>query len=311
MEKMTINEIIAEYINPSAMIAQPHRIYRIDGAGGRYYYRFDEEGEPLFYTSVTTMLSNQMPRNKMLEKWMVENFSSMEEHRVFLDEKADYGTFMHCEINRLLIANEIDLDQMEERLEAFMSENNLGRECYSWIPELKKDLLSFAQFVFDKEVEPVAVEIVLSSDKLELAGALDLVCYLNFGKKRVLALVDNKSGRKGFHESHELQLHAYAEMWNEHFPEKPIEMVFNWSPKDWRGETPTYKFKNQTDSKNAKKLEYYIALSKLDNSRKDKAVVLTGGKIDLNSKSIENNIRMIDLTTYAKEHARENNKAGK
>lgn len=308
MKELTTTEVIAEYISESAMIAQPERVFRLQKGNHRYYYTFNEEGEPIFYTSVTKMITKTLPKNEALTTWMVQNFDTMEDYYLFLEDKADYGTFMHIEISKLLIERTIDLDSLEIRLEEYISENNLGRECLLWAPSLKKDLIAFAQFVFDKNVKPIAIEMVLVSQEMEVGGALDLVCELDFNSKRVIALIDNKSGRKGFHESHEIQLHVYAEMWNKWFPDKPVEMVFNWSPKDWRGDKPTYNFKNQTKSLSKDKIKPMIEINRINNAGKDKAMAITGGVIDLNSGTIENNIELLDLTQIAKNYESQNNK---
>ena len=92
--------------------------------------------------------------------------------------------------------------------------------------------------------------------------------------------MDIKSGRKGFYESSEVQLKAYEAMWNIHFPDLPIDKVFNWSPKDWRL-SPTYNLKDQTDSKSAKKLPYLVELAKIENDKRNNVITVISGHIDL------------------------------
>ena len=60
-------------------------------------------------------------------------------------------------------------------------------------------------------------------------------------------MIDFKSGRKGFYESHVHQLYLYKDMWEENYPDIPVQSVFNWSPKDWR-KSPTYNFECQDDA---------------------------------------------------------------
>jgi hypothetical protein len=151
----------------------------------------------------------------------------------------------------------------------------------SWWPEeLKKDLLAFAAFCNEKEVRPIAIEVPLVSETLDYAGTLDLVCELTFNRKRVRAIVDLKSGKNGFYEDYEIQLEAYRQLWNDQFPTMPIDMVFNWAPKDWR-DKPTFDLKNQTDAESAAKWPLLVQIYKQTHEIKPRAHKSIGGKLKL------------------------------
>ena len=113
--------------------------------------------------------------------------------------------------------------------------------------------------------------------------------------KTFTAIVDFKSGRKGFYEEHELQLHLYREMWNVNFEDKPIERVFNFSPKDWRTK-PTYNLKDQTDSVNAKKLPYLLALATIEDEKRDNTLTIIRGVLDLDNGKIADNMLTLSLS---------------
>jgi hypothetical protein len=130
--------------------------------------------------------------------------------------------------------------------------------------ELKKDLLSFIQFTIDKEVKAHAIEYQVYNNLF--AGTIDLICEMNFNGKRVNAIVDYKSGRNGFYDSHRVQLHAYKSLLKE-CQNLDVDMVFNFSPKDWRlTETikPTYNLENQSDAVWSEKWNLYSELFRLD-----------------------------------------------
>ncbi len=135
----------------------------------------------------------------------------------------------------------------------------------------------------------MAVELILWHPTDMYAGALDLVAELDFGKGRINAIIDLKSGKKGFYESHEIQLHAYWQMFNIHFPNINIIKLFNWSPKDFKGVTPTYNLKDQTESKNAEKLPYLVNLARIEDAKRTNTISVVSGKIDL-AKGLRGNI---------------------
>jgi len=203
-------------------------------------------------------------------------------------ERASYGTFLHMQCAQLLINGTYDLDKLSGLLTPFLVTEQLPPDRIKWTEELKKDILAFAQFIIDRNVKPLAIEICLFHPTDGYAGAIDLVCELDFDRKRIRAIVDLKSGRKGFYESHEVQLGAYWEMWKIHFPNTTVDKVFNFSPKAWKS-SPTYNFKDQTDSKNIPKLPYLIELSKIEADKRDDTITIISGKIDVN-KGLSKNI---------------------
>jgi hypothetical protein len=182
--------------------------------------------------------------------------------------------------------------------------------------------LAFAQFLIDYKVQPLAVEIMLYHPYDGYAGALDLVCtleleekgfygdtYLSGEKKgqpkeskksfRRMAVIDLKSGKKGFYQSYEIQLNAYREMWNFHFPELPIEKIMNFAPKDWRG-SPSYSLKDQTDSKNIGKLKSLVELNRIEESKRENRLTIISGKINL-EKGLSDNVHEYTLTELIKQ----------
>lgn len=306
------------YIAPRLLVQAPDKIYQVNSAGHRYYYTYDENGNPKFYVSVTTMIKQTMPTSPFLVKWVAE--MGYEAAQAYTADRAAYGTFMHGQIAEILLTGEYNLDALPEKLKNYVEANRLPNEFMNYADELKKDLLAFCQFAIDVELEPLAIEITLTHPRDGYAGMIDLPCKLNieesgyFGEvyktganagqpklskrtRRVTAIIDFKSGRKGFYEEHEIQLCAYRELWNEHFGDTPIEKLFNWSPKDWRGKKPTYNLKDQTDSPNAYKLPHLVSIARIEDNKRDNTVIVCGGKINLKEKpDFADNIQMLSLS---------------
>jgi hypothetical protein len=317
---ITSEKLSNMFFDATKLKHQPEPLYRLDSAGHRYYYRFNGE-EPEFYTSVTTMIKNTMPTSPYLIKWLIDKGG--DEGKDEAEERAHYGTFLHENCASLLINGTYDLDKLSEKLTIYLTANHIPIDRIKWADELKKDVLAFAQFMIDCNVKPLAIEICLWHPSDGYAGAIDIVCEMDlvekgfFGEKylsgvnkgqpkeskqsrRIRAIVDIKSGRKGFYESAEIQLGAYLEMWNIHFPDAKIDKIFNWSPKDWKG-TPSYNFKDQTDSRNIKKLPYLVALAKIEDSKRDNKLTVIKGNIDL-VKGLAGNIEELTFVELIKKN---------
>lgn len=292
---MTSEEIRAVFFNRDALKEPPYRIFQLNSDGYRYYYRFNESGELEFYPSVTTLLKQVMPTSPQLIDWMLANGEEGATEK--RDIAAAYGTFMHGQFETLIINRRYDFDAVPALLLSYMEHENIPESLFpQWIIRIRKDVLAFGQFVKDYNVKPLAVEIGLVHPEYRYAGCLDLPCVMTDPKtaKTFTAIVDFKSGRKGFFEEHELQLHLYREMWNVNFPGTPIERLFNFSPKDWRTK-PTYNLKDQTDSVNARKLPYLLSLASIEDEKRDNTITIVHGVLDLDKGKIADNLLTLSL----------------
>lgn len=317
----TLEEMTALYFDKDALIEQPQRIHRLQQSGKRIYYTYDEKDELDFYVSVTTMIKAVTPTNEYLIKWIAD--MGYEQSKAYAQERADYGTFMHAEIANFLIDRQIDLDTMDERLLQYIEANRLPSTFINYLDELKKDVLAFAQFAHEYKVKPLAIEVVLAHPE-GYAGAVDLVCKMTVEKKgywgetyksgankgkpkeskqevEIVAIVDFKSGRKGFYEDNEIQLECYRRMWNYHYGKTlPVDNIFNWSPKAWTGATPTYNLKNQTGMKSAQKLDFYIQLAQLEFNLDDTQFSVVSGVVSMDDYQVENNLKKIGISEFVK-----------
>jgi len=233
---MNIYQVEPDYCDEA--IIKPQKLERIEISNNRYY-KHPETSK--LCSSVTTVLHKMMPTSPFLLKWYAD--LGMEKAKQIMNEKAKYGTLMHCLFTQYLLTKQvnflIDLDNYCEFNKIDITKINTY--------ELKKDLLSFIQFVKDKNVIPIAIEYPTINEYF--AGTIDLICELDFNGKRVTAIVDYKSGKNGFFDSHRVQLHAYKNLL-EQTTDISVQMVFNFAPKDWRVTSelkPTYNLENQSD----------------------------------------------------------------
>lgn len=300
---MTVEEMTAMFFD-GALIEPPYKVWQLNSKGHRYYYKFDDNGTPEFYPSVTTILSQTMPQSPFLIKWIADK--GIDEAERYKAERAAYGTFMHAQFEELIINRVYDLDGLKAKLKDYIDNNKLPADFIYYADDFKKDILAFAQFVLDYDVKPLAVEIALVHPVHNYAGMIDLPCTMLSkpgSKEYINAIVDFKSGRKGFYEEAEIQLHLYAMMWNENFPDIPIDRVFNFSPKDWR-KKPTYNLKDQTDSPNAKKIPYLLELAAIEDEKRDNTFTAVSGEISLdNEPDLSQNVISLSLAELIKTKA--------
>lgn len=236
---------------------------RTDKYGENRFYYDTETGK--FYISATSFCKMVLPENKYLTKWKQELGEFEANRRAKM--AAHYGTLMHTLIEGFLEAGKISKSNIHDQLEWYEEIHNIDTNFNKWQKDLHNDLLAFAQFAYDRELEVYATEQWMKRDITPtsgIAGTLDFQGSIKWRKGRQDVIIDFKSGRNGFYAASELQLHLYKQILG-----KDV-MLFNWSPKRWETE-PTYNFKNQTDSKMGQKLEHYIEIAKIEGMFESKA----------------------------------------
>ena len=278
---MTVEQMQCMFFDKTALIEPPYKVWQLNSKGHRYYYRFDENVQPEFFPSVTTILSQTLPKSQFLIEWIASK--GIDEAERYKAERAAYGTFMHAQFEELIINRVYNLDDLKGKLKTYIEVNRLPDDFIYYADDLKKDVLAFAQFVIDYDVRPLAVEIALVHPYYKYAGMVDLPCTMKrspCSDERITAIVDFKSGRKGFYEDAEIQLHLYKMMWNVTFEDYPVTHVFNFSPKDWR-KKPSYNLKDQTNSPNAAKIPALLEIAAIEDEKRDNIFTAVSGSINL------------------------------
>ena len=302
---MSVEEMKALFFDADALREPNYRMYQLNSKGHRYYYRYNEQGDPEFYPSVTTIISQTMPTPPHLIKWIADlGYEAAENYKL---ERANYGTFMHAQFEELLIKRSYNLDTLKDRLKEYIDANKLPTDFIHYEDDLKKDVLSFAQFVKDYDVKPLAVEISLVHPEYKFAGMIDLPCSMRAkigSDERINAIVDFKSGKNGFYESYEIQLHLYKMMWNANFEDCQIDRVFNFAPKDWR-KLPTYSLKDQTTSKAALKIPALLQIAAIEDDKVEKQFLHMSGNINLDTDAdLAQNVVSLSLSELLKQKAK-------
>ena len=174
----------------------------------RYYQR--KEG--VFYPSVTYVLSS-FPKDKFFESWIKDVGHNSD---IIMRRAGDEGTQVHNAIEQFLAGEEIQ----------WLDDN--GKAKYSL--EVWKMILKFADFWKTHKPTLIASEWHLLSDELQVAGTIDLVVELN----DKLWLLDIKTSNS-LHDTYDLQLACYKQMWNESFDQKIENAGILWLKAATRG----------------------------------------------------------------------------
>lgn len=301
---MTVEEMTAMFFDEKTLIEPPYKVWQLNSKGHRYYYRYDDAGNPEFFPSVTTILSQTLPKAPHLINWIANK--GIEEAERYKGERAAYGTFMHAAFEELLINRAYDLDGLKGKLKEYIEVYRLPDDFIYYADDLKKDVLAFAQFVLDYDVRPLAVEIALVHPYYKYAGMIDCPCTMRAkigSDDRINAIVDFKSGRKGFYEESEIQLGMYRDMWNVNFEQFPVTRIFNFSPKDWR-KKPSYNLKEQTESPNIRKIPYLLEIAAIEDEKKDNTFTSVNGMVLLdNAPDLTQNVISLSLAELIKTKA--------
>jgi hypothetical protein len=171
-----------------------------------------------YYPSVTTVLE-VYPKGHGFMQWLKDIGNNADE---VVKRASEQGTKVHNAIEQYLKG--VQLDWQVDGVTRYTLEE--------WLMILK-----FVEFYETYKPEVIAVEVEMVSDDLKLGGTIDLVCKIN-GQ---VWLIDNKTSN-AIHTSHELQLSAYAKMWNDTHPEATIDRVgIMWLKSLTRGEDKTGK----------------------------------------------------------------------
>jgi hypothetical protein len=192
-----------------------NRIVEIDDSArqitildSRYYQR--KEG--VFYPSVTYVLS-YFPKDRFFESWIKDVGHNSD---IIMRRAGDEGTQVHNAVENFLAGEEIQ----------WLDDN--GKAKYSL--EVWKMILKFADFWKTHKPKLMASELHLFSDELQVAGTMDLVVELN----DKLWLLDIKTSNS-LHDTHDLQLACYQQMWNESFDQKIENAGILWLKASTRG----------------------------------------------------------------------------
>jgi hypothetical protein len=333
--EIEIQQVQALYFNPDVIRESGVQLHRLDHRNHRNYFTVNENNQlDKIYTSVTTFTKAVLPTGEGLLNWLKNK--TPEEQSAILKSSSTYGTLMDILFNKMIIAGTVD--DIDRQIRDFtMSQGLYNISLSQWTDQLKKDCLSFAQFVSDYDVKPILVSCPLKSDNLMIAGTLDLLCEMNdriltktdikkgVEVNRIKAIVDYKakigdmtlkSERNSFYDAECLQLQLYKKLYNDTFEiydsltsPAQVNTLYNFSPKNWRT-SPDYNLKCWNNTKVYDKMkrafDLYFMIWEIDNEDSERNITVIDNSISL--KGFETQFRKISLTEYINKNLQEESK---
>ena len=286
---------------PNFRVLQRHHV-----GGDRYYVvQFENGGRwsaPDFYVGVTSISDHVLVPDEARAKWQC-SFPTYEDYMDELNLLASKGTVMHSLIAMCVMCQLPDFgtSEFDRVLRGLISREGLDPDKHigEWRIFMTKALMGFKQFVHDRNVEFLAVEVVLgipheypndgSGTKVHgFFGQIDLLCmmdgnrvrkqresgefYVKGEKKgqpkmedywettRVLADIDFKSGENDY-ESHDFQLGLHRLLIERAFPHLDTGKMefYNFHPVMYRESSVA-----KADAKEGKEVEFSYTLLKKD-----------------------------------------------
>lgn len=222
------------------------RVFRFPYGDDRMYFT---ENPAKIYSGLTGYI-NEIPIKKGSDAALVSyRMKHGERFQEELTHAADYGTFCHMAVAQFLTHKSMDLSSLKDEFRDYMIQTGMPMARFQkyWY-RVVNDMKAFAQFAYEKELEPLATEYVVYDDFHGIATPLDIVARMKFNKKvRVVNINLKFRENPGVYDKDIIQTNIEMMIYNNVFggSELECENTFIWSPSNWKT-TPTYKLTNTT-----------------------------------------------------------------
>lgn len=248
-----LQEISPVYAAPDLLVPR-EKLFRFDNTVDRYYFRFPDANTEIAYMGCTAAVSHILRKPEALTAYYAKNGQAA---YLMTRIAAEYGTLMHILIGEFeRDGRNLVFEEVAERAWRTACELGFAFVAEEWAYHMPRNMASWIAFTEEKEVDVLAVEYPVWSDRFSIATLCDIYCELTFNRKRVRAVINLKKGytdaakedeTKQFYPEHGVQLQIERIIWNECVPGLPLDMIFNWSPNNFTGMIPTFSLYNWTD----------------------------------------------------------------
>jgi hypothetical protein len=296
-------------------------IFRFNYNSSRFYYQFDEADEPIFYPSVTSILSDVVPESEFLK---MKRMELGYDYNKWMGELAHQGTFIHKIISDYLISNSFDFSTLNQSVYEYFRENKRNYEVDTWLYAIRPKIASLIKFCIESKIEPIAIESIVTykDDKYKYAGAVDIIAYATVEERgyfgeffksgeragqpketksifRKLVAIDIKSGTSGFYESNALQLKMYEKAINQTFGLE-LQGLINVQPVKWNnGNEPNYKQEDQINNVDLHYLDNLLSIY-FKNYEDPEQIAIFEGKLTKEDNIFKNIFEYVNVKEYVK-----------
>ena len=299
-----VHELFWDGVN--GLMKPEYQLYRLKTAIGRVYFRFTDprnfKGAILY--SGATSLADEIPTPEEIIDWKIAK--GKYETKRYTWMRTLFGSLSHTVLAQYVMDRTVDLSAIPKRVREYFFANDFyspEEEIKALGVELQKDVIAFKRWIEDYNVQFIAIELPVYSDSDFTASQIDfwviMDCYEGKGKnktkKRVMAIIDYKTTKKGARDEMRYQLHSYKNLLQERFPELDLSNIrlYNlmgkaWRSTNWNGRTKPYLMTDQTDKVDHERYIHYHALSMITRNEKIKRnVSFISGEMSLSDNPLD------------------------
>lgn len=207
-----------------------------------YFFPGDDE----FYSGITGAIGISPYSNKgFLHKASKELAFQGIDSDVKWGERADYGSCFHLLVSLHEMAGfgspdglVFKFDDISDKgwrsvMDQFLTDGGYQHLRLRWEEDLQNDMAAYFRWKKEYEVEVAATEIMVRSTNYRIATPLDLIVKMKFGKGKILANVNLKTGDRMFGDDYYVQAAMEAYLYNQMAPAKwKLAGSFLLRPKD-------------------------------------------------------------------------------
>lgn len=261
--------------------------YRFPFADSSKRYYFDKLGN--IYSGLTGAISSHPLFDKSYLSKIAHQKALEDGINVYTEWTiaADYGTLLHTFISM----HEINEDEFKfsfSQSKAWM--DYLREYCIKlgythlipkWSNMIQNDLAAWFTFKKERNVKVLLSEVCVKDGSIGIMTPIDIVCELDWERKRQIATINLKSGKSIAYEDIKFQSYVETVMFNMAIPDEPKKATVSllWRPKDRFKSPCEYEIsKNLIDSFERKDMEMlgYIVEKKRLNKPQGVILNITG-----------------------------------